>query len=135
MDKINGDVSSPNKKSILLVEDDEFLSSIIKSRLIKSNVNVLYARDGEEAINILKQNNPDLILLDLILPKMPGFEVMERIKEDPQIQNAPIIIISNLGQSEDIQKGRNLGAIEYFVKAKVSIEDLIKNILDFLEKS
>jgi len=71
-------------------------------------------------------------LLDLFLPKKSGFEVMEGIRQDPQLQNAPIIIISNLGQPEDVQKGQQLGAVEYFIKAKTSIDDLVANILEFL---
>lgn len=121
-----------NQKKILLVEDDPFLSSLLRTRLIKENTDVLYAKDGEEALTALKSVKPDLILLDLILPKKSGFEVMEGIRQDPQLSNAPIIIISNLGQPEDIQRGRELGAIEYFIKAKTSIDDLVGNILGFL---
>lgn len=119
-------------KKILLVEDDPFLSSLLKNRLTKENVEVNHAKDGQEALDTLKTYKPDLILLDLILPKKSGFEVMEGIKQDPQLQNAPIIIISNLGQPEDIQKGQQLGAVEYFIKAKTSIDDLIGNIMGFL---
>ena len=121
-------------KKILLVEDDPFLSSLLKNRLTKEGVEVTHAKDGEEALLSLKDNKPDLILLDLILPKKSGFEVMEGMRQDPQLQNAPIIIISNLGQPEDIQKGQELGAVEYFIKAKTSIEDLVNNILGFLNK-
>lgn len=122
-----------NTKKVLLVEDDQFLSSLLKNRLIKEGVEVLYAKDGQEAIDVLRDNKPDLILLDLILPKKSGFEVMEMVKDDPQLQNPPIIIISNLGQPEDIQRGQDLGAVEYFIKAKTSIDDLILNIIDFLK--
>jgi len=122
-------------KKILLVEDDQFLSSLLKNRLSKENVEVTHAKDGEEALSILKNLKPDLILLDLILPKKSGFEVMEGIKQDPQLADAPIIIISNLGQPEDIQRGQELGAVEYFIKAKTSIDDLVGNILGFLSSS
>lgn len=129
--KMQQDNSGDVTKKILLVEDDEFLSVLIKNKLLKRGVSVLYAKDGEEAIKVLEKNKPDLILLDLILPKMSGFEVMRRMRENPQIESIPIIVISNLGQPEDVQKGKNLGAIEYFVKAKISIDDLINNILNF----
>ena len=119
-------------KKILLVEDDPFLSSLLRNRLIKEKVEVINAKDSQEALDTLKTFKPDLILLDLILPKKSGFEVMEGIRQDPQLQSAPIIIISNLGQPEDIQKGQDLGAVEYFIKAKTSIDDLIGNILGFL---
>ncbi len=99
---------------ILLVEDDIFLSSLLKKRLEKETIEVILAKDGEEALDLLKTNKPNLILLDLILPKKSGFEVMEEIYNDPQMiaKKIPIIIISNLGQTEDIKKGQELGAIE-----------------------
>jgi DNA-binding response OmpR family regulator len=121
-----------DEKKVLLVEDDPFLSSLLKNRLLKENIQVTHATNGQEALDILKNYKPDLILLDLILPKKSGFEVMEGIRQDPQLQNAPIIIISNLGQPEDIQKGQELGALEYFIKAKTSIDDLVSNIKGFL---
>ena len=120
-------------KKVLLIEDDEFLSSLLRNRLIKSGVEVMHARDGQEGVEALKTYKADLILLDLILPKKSGFEVMEIMQQDPQLAGAPIIIISNLGQPEDVQKGRDLGAVEYFIKAKTSIEDLVSNIFEFLK--
>jgi len=122
---------------ILLVEDDIFLSALLKNRLLKEGFEVNLARDGEEALSLLKATKPDLILLDLILPKKSGFEVMEEIRQDPQMQGQelPIIIISNLGQPEDVSRGQELGAIEYFVKAKTSIDELVEKIKIFLEKS
>jgi len=122
---------------ILLVEDDLFLSSLLKNRLLKEGFEVSLARDGDEALNLLKTNKPDLVLLDIILPKKSGFEVMEEIRQDPQMhgQELPIIIISNLGQPEDILRSQELGAVEYFIKAKTSIDELVQKIKEFLEKS
>ncbi len=122
---------------ILLVEDDPFLSSLLKNRLQKEGLEVALAKDGEEALNSLKSGKPDLILLDLILPKKSGFEVMEEIRNDPQMQSqdVQIIIISNLGQPEDISRGQELGAIEYFIKAKTSIDELVEKIKGFLAKA
>jgi DNA-binding response OmpR family regulator len=119
---------------ILLVEDDVFLSSLLKNQLEKKGLNVFLAKDGDEALNLLKSLKPSLILLDLILPKKSGFEVMEEIKNDPQMSSkeVPIIIISNLGQPEDVNRGQELGAIEYFVKAKTSIDELVGKIKKFL---
>ncbi len=124
-------------RKILLVEDDTFLSSLLKNRLQKENFEVSVAKDGEEALAFLKTNKPDLILLDLILPKKSGFEVMEDIRSDPQIQSEglPIIIISNLGQPEDVTRGQDLGAVEYFVKAKTSIDELVFRIKEFLSQA
>ncbi len=120
---------------ILLVEDDIFLSSLLKNRLLKEGLEVSLAQDGEEAIKLLKDEKPNLILLDLILPKKSGFEVMEEIRSNPilQIKETPIVIISNLGQETDIERGEKLGAVEYFIKAKTSLDDLVKKIKEFIK--
>ena len=119
---------------ILLVEDDPFLSSLLKNRLQKGGFEIILVRDGDEALNSLNDFAPNLILLDIILPKKSGFEVMEEVNKNPQLKNkkTPIIIISNLGQPEDIERGRQLGAIEYFIKAKISIDELIEKIKSFI---
>ena len=123
--------------NILLVEDDDFLSSLLRNRLQKEGFDVSIAKDGEEALSLMKSEKPSLILLDIILPKKSGFEVMEEMRSDPQMQSAepPVIIISNLGQPEDIRRGQDLGAIEYFIKARTSIDDLVQKIREFIEKS
>ena len=116
------------KKQILLVEDEQFLSTLLKNRLEKDGFEVTLARDGEEAVNLLKTVKPSLVLLDLILPKMSGFDVLEAINSDPQLHKAPVMIISNLGQESDIERGKELGAVDYFIKAKISIDDLISEV-------
>lgn len=117
---------------ILLVEDDIFLSSLLGNRLKKEGLEVLNIKSGNEVLRALKEFNPDLILLDLILPGKSGFEVMEEINSDPQAPKVPIIILSNLGQDSDVVKGKGLGAIQYVVKARVTIDDLVKQLRDFL---
>jgi len=116
--------------TILLVEDDPFLSSLLQLKLQKENFKVIRAADGEEAINLLTQQGlkPNLMLLDLILPKRNGFEVLETIRQDPQLEKLPVIIISNLGQPSDIERGKSLGVIDYFVKARLSIDDLVNKV-------
>ncbi|HPT40395.1 MAG TPA: response regulator [Candidatus Paceibacterota bacterium] len=119
---------------VLLVEDDPFLSNLLKVRLQKENVDVFLARDGEEALKKIEEDKPSLVLLDLILPKKSGFEILEKISTDPQLKDMPVIILSNLGQTSDIQRGKELGAIEYYVKAKISIDDLVGKVKTFLTK-
>lgn len=119
-------------KKILLTEDDEFLSSLIKNRLERDGFEVKVARDGEEILAILKTYQPDLILLDIILPKRLGFEVLEELQSNKALHHAPVMIISNLGQDSDIQRAKELGAVDYFIKAKVVIDDLINRIRTFL---
>jgi DNA-binding response OmpR family regulator len=115
-------------KKILVIEDDHFLSSLIKARLEKDGFNVLQSFDGEEAIQQLKRDRPDLVILDLIMPKVTGFEVLQMISITPGLDKVPVVILSNLAQDSDIEKARQLGAREYFVKVKISIDDLIGKI-------
>ncbi len=119
---------------ILLVEDEPLLAALLKQRLEKEGFEVKSVSDGEEALTALRRETPRLILLDIILPKMSGFEFMEHVKDDPQIPSIPIVITSNLGQETDIERGRKLGAVGYFVKARISIEELINEIKGYLEK-
>ena len=121
-----------DKPTILLVEDDPFLSSILQLKLDKENFKTIRAADGEEALNLLTEQGvkPDAILLDLILPKKNGFEVLESIRQDPILEKLPVIIISNLGQPSDIERGKALGVIDYFVKARLSVDDLVNRIKD-----
>ncbi len=119
-----------NKPTILLVEDDPFLSSVLRLKLEKESFKVIRAADGDEALNFLIEQGikPDLILLDLILPKKNGFEVLETIRQDPLLEKLPVIIISNLGQPSDIERGKALGVIDYFIKARLSIEELVNKV-------
>lgn len=122
---------------ILLVEDDQFLSSLLKTRLEKEKFEVTLAHDGPEAFEALRKGSFDLILLDIILPGKSGFDVLEDVRRDPQMQdkrNIPVIVISNLGQESDIERGRELGVVDYFVKARISIDDLVKKINNFIKK-
>ncbi|HXF44174.1 MAG TPA: response regulator [Candidatus Paceibacterota bacterium] len=123
---------SDQQKIILLVEDEPLLANLLKQRLEKEGYVVIHAGDGEAALSALKSTHPDLILLDIILPKMSGFEFMEQLKNNPAYGSSPVVIISNLGQESDVEKGKVLGAIGYFVKAKLSIEELVKKIKTFL---
>jgi DNA-binding response OmpR family regulator len=115
-------------KKILIVEDDHFLSSLMKARFEKEGFGVQQAFDGEEAVQTIKTMVPLLIILDLIMPKMTGFEVLQTISITPQLDKVPVVIVSNLAQDSDIEKARQLGAKEYFVKVKVSVDDLVKKI-------
>lgn len=115
-------------KTIMVVEDDRFLSSLIKARLEKDGFSVAQAFDGEEAVASLKSERPNLVILDLIMPKVTGFEVLQMISITPGLERTPVVILSNLAQESDIQKARQLGAREYFVKVKISIDDLIGKI-------
>ena len=126
-----------DKPTILLVEDDPFLSSILQLKLDKENFKTIRAADGEEALNLLTEQGirPDLILLDLILPKKNGFEVLETIRQDPTLEKLPVVIISNLGQPSDIDRGKALGVIDYFVKAKLSVDELVNKVKEEIKST
>lgn len=127
-------MSEETKQStILIVEDEPLLGNLLRQRLEREGFSVTLARDGEEALKILREKVPSLVLLDIILPKISGFELMEKINSDPMLANnkAPIVIISNLGQDSDVARGQTLGAIGYFVKAQLSIEDLVGRVKEF----
>lgn len=119
--------------NILIVEDDKFLRELISQKLIKEGYNILQAVDGEEGLDKIKKEKPDLVLLDLILPGIDGFEVLARAKEDPEVVKIPVIILSNLGQKEDVEKGMNLGAVDYLVKAHFTPGEIIDKMKRILE--
>jgi len=125
-------MTEEKKIRILLVEDEPLLGNLLRQRLDHEGFAVELVRDGESALNTLHTNPPDLMLLDIILPKISGFELMEKVQADPTIQKIPIIIISNLGQESDLEKGQSLGAVGYFIKAKISMEYLVGQIKSFL---
>jgi DNA-binding response OmpR family regulator len=116
---------------ILLIEDDKFLRTVLEKKLSAEGFEVVSAIDGDEALEKIISDKPDIILLDIILPKKSGFLVLENIKKDPEFKKVPVFIISNLGQEEDTKKGLSLGAVEYFIKAKVSLDDVVKKIKEY----
>lgn len=121
-----------DSNTILLVEDDTFLIDILVQKLKNDDFDVIHAGDGETAIQKAHNESPDIILLDIILPGMNGFEVIKRLKDDPNTENIPIAILSNLGQKEDIEKGQKLGAVDFIVKANHSLDEIVDRVGDIL---
>lgn len=119
-------------KKILVVEDDKFLANAFRVKLTKAQFEVKLVYDGDEALKSLLTFTPDLILLDLVLPKKDGFNVLEYIRKTPQYKDIPVIIATNLGQKEDVEKAKTLGANDYIVKSDLSMKELLKKIDSFL---
>lgn len=120
-------------RSVLVIEDDQFLSSILKTRLQREHIEVTQAFDGEEAVKwITAGNRVGLILLDIIMPKMSGFEVLQAIATNPQYRNTSVLILTNLAQDEDVSKAKELGAKEYFVKVRSSVDELMEHVKRYL---
>jgi DNA-binding response OmpR family regulator len=119
-------------KNILVVEDDKFLRELISQKLLKEEYNVSQAVDGEEGVKKVKEEKPDLVLLDLILPGIDGFEVLAQMRQNKESSSTPVIILSNLGQKEDIEKGLKLGATDYLIKAHFTPGEIIEKIKSIL---
>lgn len=120
---------------ILIVEDEEILSKVLKEKFERAGFKVSTAMDGEVAITEAKRFQPDVILLDLILPKKNGFEVLQELRSGSELKISPIIIVlSNLGQDEDIKKALQLGAEDYIVKTQHPVNEVIEKVKDYLLK-
>lgn len=113
---------------ILLIEDDKFLRELIIQKLGKEGYDVSEAPEGESGLLKIKEERPDLVLLDLILPGIDGFEVLSRMKKDAELVSIPVIILSNLGQKDDVQKGMDLGAEDYLIKAHFTPGEIVEKI-------
>ncbi len=129
--------SSQKDKShikIIVVEDDSFLSGLSVSRLQKEGYTVLSAVDGEQALKMVEENKPDLMLLDIIMPGINGFEVLRSLRANPEYKDMAIIIFSNLGQDHEIEEGKKLGADDFLIKAKFTLKEVVEKISTLLKR-
>ncbi len=120
------------RKKILIVEDDQFLSKMLGKMLEAHGYEAVFAINGKEGLMKASKGEVDLILLDIMLPDIDGFDLLETIKRDDKIKKIPVIIISNLGQSDDIQQGKKMGAIDYLVKSDLSLEEVVNKVRKYL---
>jgi len=121
-------------QKILIIEDDKFLRELIAKKLIKEGYEVDEAIDGEEGVKKVKEILPDVVLLDLILPGIDGFEVLKTIKEDDKTSTIPVVILSNLGQKDEVEKGLSLGAVDFLIKAHFTPEEIVEKVKSVLSK-
>lgn len=122
------------KSKILLVEDDKMLADMYITKFSKEGLQVMRAGDGAEGLEKVKSEKPDLVLLDIIMPKLDGFAVLKEIKKEPGLENTHVLLLTNLGQSEDIEKGRELGADDYFIKANHTPAEIVEKVKYILTK-
>jgi len=113
---------------VLILEDDKFLRELIAQKLQREGFLISEAIDGEEGLKKIKEEKPDLVLLDLILPGIDGFEVLKKIKDDESTSQIPVIVLSNLGQKDDVDRGMKLGAVDYLIKAHFTPREIIEKI-------
>lgn len=120
------------KNKILIIEDDKFLLKLYSNKLRLAGFEVSGSISGEEGMNKLAAEKPDLVILDLVLPRISGFEILTEIKEDPETADIPVVILTNLAQDSDKKRGLSLGAEEYVVKTDISVNDLPDLIKSYL---
>lgn len=119
------------RQRIVLVEDDEILAKVFQSELQESGFDVETAGDGETGLTLAQSRHPDLVLLDLVLPKKHGFEVLDELKKSPDTNRIPVIVLTMLETDEDIKKGLKLGASDYIVKSQHAVGEIIEKVKNF----
>jgi DNA-binding response OmpR family regulator len=119
-------------QKILIIEDDKFLLKLYSDKLSREGYSVSMAITGEEGLSKVRQEKPDLVFLDIILPQKNGFDILREIKSDPAVKDIPVIILTNLGQESDVKTGIDLGASDYLVKTDFSITQLSEIIQKYI---
>jgi DNA-binding response OmpR family regulator len=119
-------------KSILLVDDEQFIAVAYKDGLERAGYTVNVAHDGEQALDFLKSAKPDIMLLELLLPKMNGFELLQIMKADESLKDIPVLVLTNLSQDSDEAEARSYGIVDFMVKSDVSLKDLVTKLHELL---
>jgi|TARA_B100001971_G_C18086226_1_gene481016 DNA-binding response OmpR family regulator len=121
-----------NSPTILLAEDDQFLQRMYSTKLRQQGMKVITASDGEKAVSLIQKHKPDIILLDILMPKKDGFVVLEEIKSDSKIKLIPVILLTNLSEVDDIKRARKLGADDYLIKSHFLPSEVIEVLRKYL---
>ena len=119
---------------LVIVEDEEILQSVLKEKFEQDGFEVFIASDGEAAIPLIQEVNPKIIVLDLLLPKKDGFAILKELKTNSNLKNIPVVVLSNLGQDEEIKRALSLGALDYFVKTQHPIKEVVEKVKAYAEK-
>ncbi len=122
------------KNKILIIEDDTFISDMYRMKLESEGFNVRIAEDGKKGLEEVNREKPDLVLLDVVMPRMDGFGVLQTIKEDPEVQDVKVVLLTNLGQKESVEKGLELGALDYIIKAHFTPAEVVEKVKEILSK-
>ncbi len=121
-------------KRILIVEDEEIITSLLQKKLAKEGYEISIAREGETGLKMMREEKPDLVLLDIIMPKMGGLEVMEEMAKDRRIKGIPVIVISNSGQPVEIDRAQKLGAKDWLIKTEFDPQEVIDKVVKQIGK-
>lgn len=117
---------------VLVIDDDKFARTVYESELHQENIAVELSKDGEEGLAMAKKNVPDLIIMELILTRKNGFEVIEELKKDPKLKKVPIVVCSSLSQKSDIEEAKKLGIAKYLSKEDYSLKQVVKEVMNVL---
>jgi len=120
---------------ILFIEDDPLLVKIYSTRLSQDGFEVLSAENGEAGLQVAETQVPDLIVLDIMMPRLDGFSVLEKLRTSEKTKNTPILVYSNLGQEDEIARAKKMGATDFIIKANLSPTEMIAKIKEYLPKS
>ncbi len=123
------------KTRVLIVDDDKFLQKILTLKFSASGFDVRTASDGEEALKLIREAAPDLVILDLILPKLNGFEVLTDLRTDTKTRTLPVVVLSNLGQEEDKRRAGDMGIAAFLVKSEISIQEVVQKVREAYAKA
>jgi len=118
--------------NVLLVEDDTFLANIYKTKFEMEGFKITVSDNGEKGFNDAKKKKPDIILLDILLPKMDGFAVLEALKKEESVKDIPVVLLTNLGQKDDVEKGLEMGAVDYMIKAHFKPSEIVAKVIEVL---
>lgn len=124
-----------SKVHVLLVEDDIFLSGIYQKKFEMEGFKISTADNGEKGLNDAKKKKPDIVLLDILLPKLDGFSVLEQLQADASTKSIPVILLTNLGQKDDVEKGLEAGAVDYLIKAHFKPSEIVDKVKKVLKLS
>lgn len=120
-------------KKVIIVEDEPILLKALNIELLGAGFNVLSATAGDSGLELITKEKPDAVLLDLLLPKMNGFEILRRLQENPQLKTIPVIVLSNLGQKDEQKKALGLGAVDYFIKSNTNLDEVVEKLNHFFD--
>ncbi len=119
--------------NVLLVEDDSFLANIYKTKFEMEKFKVILAENGEIGLDLAQKKNPDIILLDILMPKLDGFAVLEELKKNESTKKIPVVLLTNLGQKDDVERGLEMGAIDYLIKAHTKPSEAVGKVKSILK--
>ena len=119
-------------KKILIVEDEEIMITLLQKKLTDEGYEISITRNGEEGLRVMREVRPDLVLLDIIMPKMGGFEVMEEMTKDKELSSIPVIIISNSGQPVELDRAKKLGAKDWLIKTEFDPQEVVEKVKKIL---